>query len=116
MVWEHGHGQGSVSPCMQAEQCLRGVLRFDTASVLPAFRSLKSSQRSMRGPVQLTQSPMRAQDLAEQLKETSDVVLPLLAPTSGGQGSEPVLAALEAAGLPCVAAPADALALSDRSR
>ena len=59
---------------------------------------------------------MCMQDLAEQLKETADVVLPVLAPTSNEQGCEPVLAALEAAGVPCAAAPADALRLSDRSR
>ncbi len=56
-----------------------------------------------------------AQDLAEQLEETADVVMPILA-ASGGQGDAPVQAALEAAGLPCVGAPADALAWSDRSR
>ena len=58
---------------------------------------------------------MRVQDLAEQLKETADVVMPILA-ASSGQGDAPVQAALEAAGLPCVGAPAAALAWSDRSR
>lgn len=96
--------------CMHASVCTMHYIVIVCRNYIPSQVTCKRGKCS--GEVQCRAC---MQDLAEQLKETADVVMPILA-ASAGQEDAPAQAALEAAGLPCMGPPAAALAWSDRSR